>query len=205
MNTNTPTRIVGSNFTIKPSEVTAVLQKKDTRLAVEQILSLLNHKNQPNSIGCLSDRFSPKSFIDSPKTALDTLDILFQWHEDIFNEEDVNKSKKLVLWIMALLSEFYWNLDLYNPSIARDPIEQGYLHEAQQKLTDTFHFIVWNMIDFNFETNPQFWDVTLSHIIQEEDVLKKIESSSDFPNIRRILRTFQNLKYSEDDTLKKAA
>lgn len=88
------------------------------------------------------EKYSPKSFIDKPETALQSLELLFQGEADIFDRRNLAKAKKIVLSMMLLLSEYYENTQKYNPSIARDPEEQNALNKAQQQLTDAFHFIV---------------------------------------------------------------
>jgi hypothetical protein len=133
--TSEPLKIVGVKHTISPSEIAAVLERKsgDTRLAVEHILSLLHTSDE---------KYSPKSFIDSPETALQTLELLFQGHEDIFDKRNLAIVNKIVLSIMVLFSEHYGNAQQYYSSIFRDPEEQNALNIARQRLTDAFHFIV---------------------------------------------------------------
>ena len=173
---NNVIRIVWSNHTISHLEISSVLQAKDTRLAVEHILSLLNHKGHPWNIKS-SKNYSPKSFIDSPETALDTLEVLFQWQEEIFNRRNVIQAKKIILWITALLSEYYENQDLYSSVIMRNPNEQWELYQAQQRLTDAFHIVVWNIIDWNFEVSSQFWDIQVEDITQNENTLSRFSWS----------------------------
>ena len=102
-------------------------------MAVEHILSLLQTSQE---------KYSPKSFIDRPETALQTLELLFQGHEDIFDKRNLARVNKIVLSIMVLLSEHYGNAQQYYSSIARNPEEQNALNKARQRLTDAFHFIV---------------------------------------------------------------
>ena len=197
-------RTAWSRHIISTNEISAVLQGKDTRCAVEHILSLLDHKNHPWK-GSYSKKEFPTSFINSPQTALDTLELLFNDHSDIFDRRDVWKAQKIALGIMFILSEYHWNSDLYSSDTARTPDEQKDLLRAQQKLTDVFHLITGNIIDHNFQTNPQFWDINFSQIIQKENVLQKIESNKDYPNIKRILQTFSLLNYWETKKINKKA
>lgn len=187
-------RIVWSNHIISPSEIWAVLQRHDTRIAVEHILSLLNHKNHPGSTWD-TENYSPKSFIHSPQNALSTLDILFEWHESIFDTRDSDTTRKIVLSIIVLLSEFYGNQELYNPSIWRSPEEQKSLYIAQQRLTDAFHFITWSIIDNSFQVKEQFWDIQMTDIQQTDEILDKITKWNDFPNIRKILKNFRHINF----------
>jgi hypothetical protein len=195
--TSGPLKIVGTNHTIFPKEIAAVLESQswDTRLAIEHILSLLQTSHE---------KYSPTSFIDTPETALQTLELLFQGHEDIFDRRKLAKVKKLVLSIMLLLSEHYENAQKYNPSIPRDPGAQNKLYEDQQRLTDAFHFIVWNIIDNTYDVTAQCWDIKLSNITQNEATLERIGTSSDFPNVKRILWTFEHI-YSWPKNQHKAA
>lgn len=112
--TSEPIKIVGANHAISPKEIAAVLEHRlgDTRLAVEHILSLL-HTSQ--------EKYSPKSFINTPETALQSLELLFQGETDIFDRGNLAKAQKIALSIMVLLSEYYENSQKYDSHISRDP------------------------------------------------------------------------------------
>lgn len=202
-----PIRIVGSNHTISPWEIAAVLESKswDTRSAVEHILSLLNHQTQPGNKK-IPENYSPKSYIDTPQSALETLEILFQWCDDIFDRRDSQKAEKIWNSIWFILWEYFWNLDFYTGWIHRDPDEQNHLNKKRQELTDAFHFIVWNMIDNSFLSNPQFWKISVFDINLSPEVIWSVNDFKDFPNVIRILRTFDFIYQNPHDTgLEKAA
>jgi len=204
-------RIVKSPRIVSSAEVSSVIEKYNWEIgpAVEHILAGLDHSEHPRS-KLPHHITSPKNFINSPETALNTLELLLEWNTNIFSRNNTKQATKIALSIMFLLSEYYWNKKLYSTDISRDPYEQNELYAEQQRLTDVFHFIVWNIANNNFQVSNQLWELTFTDIIQDDSVLNKIWSSNDFPHVKEALKLFQGIdtpinKPHHSESNKKAA
>lgn len=182
-------RIVWSRSPIEKWDVLGVLEWNDLRISIEHILTQLNHKNHPQQEWKYPvDNYSPKRYIDSPKTALDVLEELLNQNPDVFDKRNPDTLKKIITNLYVLLSEYYGNQEKYNINASEwEHSDVNEVYRARQRLTDSFHFITWNIINNRFEVSEQLWEITPEHMIPSSIVMWKIETLVDFPNIKKLL------------------
>jgi hypothetical protein len=199
-----PIRIVGSNAVISPNRILKIRDWKDVRGAIEDILYHLDHKRHPHESWEYCERECPRHYMDRPKNALDILELLLDGKDSIYSRRDTQKVYQLVYWFMILLGEYKTNQNMYESREPRDPHKQTELYIAQQKITDIFHYLVWNMIDNKFQHNPQFWVPSIDDIQNYGNLFNSLDISKEFPNIKRTLAEFQTV-FQENKGTHKAA